>query len=73
MKLLRVGTILDGMFKIGIIWVGIVRMVILLGENFPGGKCPGGSYPVSEFSRWELFGVNHLSRAFPEQSLLSEN
>ena len=73
MKLLPVGTILEGMLQIAIIWVGIVRMVILLGENFPGGTCSGGSYPSWEFSRWELSDVNHLSRAFPEQSLLSGN
>ena len=34
-------------------------MGIILGWNFPDGKCSGGSYPGWEFSGWELSGGNH--------------
>ena len=44
-----VGTILDGIFWIGLIWVAII-----LGGNFTGGNYP----------EWELFGGNHPSGNF---------
>ena len=33
-----------------IFWVGIVRMVVILGDNFVGANYPGGSYPGRKFS-----------------------
>ena len=33
-----------------IFWVGIVRMGVILGDNFVGANCPSGSYPGREFS-----------------------
>ena len=39
-----------GIFCVGIFWLVVVRMGIILDESFPGGNCPGGSYPGWEFS-----------------------
>ena len=43
LNIVWVGTILDGIFQIGTIRVGIFWVAIFLGENFPCGYCPGGS------------------------------
>ena len=47
---------LDCIFWIGVIRVGIFWVVIILGGNFPGGNCLGESYPGLKFSEWELSG-----------------
>ena len=43
LNIVWVGTVLDEIFWIGIIRVGISWMVIILGRNFSGWNCPGGS------------------------------
>ena len=57
LNIVWVGTLLDGIFLIAIIRVGIFWVVIILSGNFLGRNCPGGSYPGWEFSGWELSWV----------------
>ena len=56
LNIVWVGTILDWIFWIGVTRVGIFWVVIILGENFPGGNWPGRSYPGCESSGWEFSG-----------------
>ena len=44
-----VGTVLDGIF-----WIRIIRVGIILVGNFPGRNFSDRSYPGWEFSVWEL-------------------
>ena len=45
LNIFLVGTILDRIFWIAIIRVGIFQVRVILGGSFPGGNFPGGSYP----------------------------
>ena len=71
MSELSVGTVLDRIFWIRIVRVGVFGVVIFLSRNFLDGNCPGGSYPGWEFSRWEFSGLElswvrtFLGRYFP--------
>ena len=80
LNIVWVETVLDGIFSIGVIWMGIFCVVIILRGNFPGGNCPGGSYPGWELSgwefsewelSWELPSRNHLGGNFPGRSFPS--
>ena len=47
-------------------WVGIFQVGVILGGNFPGWNCPGGSYPEWELSGWELSWVRiFFGEGFP--------
>ena len=75
------GTVLDRIFWIRKVQVGVFGVVIFLSRSFLGGNCPGGnslggdcpggSYPGWEFSRWEFSGLElswvrtFLGRYFP--------
>ena len=43
LNIVWVGTVLDEILWIGIIRMGFSWMVIILGRNFSGWNCPGGS------------------------------
>lgn len=42
---------------IEVFWIGIVRVEVILGRNFPGGNRPYGIYPGWEFG--ESLGVGN--------------
>ena len=53
--------------------MGIVRVGVILGGNFPDGNCPGESYTGWKFSsvgvyRSELSGGNYPGGSFPNGS-----
>ena len=50
LNIVSVGTVLDRIFWIGIIRLGIFGVIIILGGNFSGENFPGGSYPGWKFS-----------------------
>ena len=62
LNIVLVGTALDRIVSIGIIWVRIFWVGIIMGGNFTGGSCPRGIYPWwgssrREYSGWELSWV----------------
>ena len=57
LNIVWVGTVLDRIFWIRLIWVEIFQMGISLGENFLGGNCLSGGYPGWELFGWELSWV----------------
>ena len=46
--------------------MGIFQVGVILGRNFPGGNCSGGSYPGWEFSLVGLFRVGIVRGNHPD-------
>ena len=57
LNIVCVGNILDGLFWITIIRVGILWVGFILSGNFAGGSYPGWEFSGWELPRWELSGV----------------
>ena len=44
--------------------MGIVRVGVILGGNFPDGSCPGWEFALVGVFRWEFSGRNHPGGSF---------